>query len=462
MLTEKQVIAVKKRAARSLRDIGITDPGNFRPQDMGWSALSKAAHESAKVARSQINAIDEDTSEAEARDLETAFDGCMSLYEAAKAEMDHRDAINDRSARPGGEDAMDAPTRSAPTPADRTVTNEGGRSHNGGDAETAIALRPDQRMADHLSRQGRVSDYRGLDLGSYLRSMVTGASNEVEHRALSEGTDSAGGFTVPTPLAAQMLDLLRARTVTVQAGARTVNLTSDVHDWAKVVADPTPGWRGEGDAVPESEPTFGRVRFQPRMLSVLVKANRELLEDSVNIGTELPRIIAQAMAVELDRVLLFGSGSSNEPTGLFNDSNIQEVAHNAALSSYSPLVSARTKVKTANAEPSAYIMHPRSEGDLANLTDSNNQPLMVPPALQNLPMLTTTSVPVDQGGGTDTTILTGAFQYLLIGMRSDLRIEILRERFADNMQYGYLAHLRVDTARVHSDAFAKIVGIAES
>jgi HK97 family phage major capsid protein len=198
------------------------------------------------------------------------------------------------------------------------------------------------------------------------------------------------------------------------------------------------------------------------MLSVLVKANRELLEDSVNIGTELPRIIAQAMAVELDRVLLFGSGSSNEPTGLFNDSNIQEVAHNAALSSYSPLVSARTKVKTANAEPSAYIMHPRSEGDLANLTDSNNQPLMVPPALQNLPMLTTTSVPVDQGGGTDTTILTGAFQYLLIGMRSDLRIEILRERFADNMQYGYLAHLRVDTARVHSDAFAKIVGIAES
>jgi HK97 family phage major capsid protein len=77
-------------------------------------------------------------------------------------------------------------------------------------------------------------------------------------------------------------------------------------------------------------------------------------------------------------------------------------------------------------------------------------------------MLTTTSVPVDQGGGSDTTILTGAFQYLLIGMRTDLRIEILRERYADNMQYGYLAHMRVDTARVHSDAFAKITGIAES
>jgi HK97 family phage major capsid protein len=195
---------------------------------------------------------------------------------------------------------------------------------------------------------------------------------------------------------------------------------------------------------------------------VLVKVSRELLEDSLNIEQELPRIMAAAMAVEMDRAVLFGSGSGSEPQGLFNDSSIQEVAHDAQLTNYSPLISARTKVKTANAMPGAYIMHPRDEGTLADLKDNDNQPLRMPPALSDLPMLTTTSVPTDLGNSSppdESVILHGDWQYCLIGMRSDVRIEVLRERYMDTHQFGFLAHMRMDTARVHSDAFCKITGI---
>ena len=36
---------------------------------------------------------------------------------------------------------------------------------------------------------------------------------------------------------------------------------------------------------------------------------------------------------------------------------------------------------------------------------------------------------------------------------------LLRERFAENMQYGFLAHLRMDVAVAHPESFCKLIGI---
>ena len=48
----------------------------------------------------------------------------------------------------------------------------------------------------------------------------------------------------------------------------------------------------------------------------MVKCSRELLDDSLNIGTALPNIITAAMAAEMDRVALEGTGVAPQPTGL--------------------------------------------------------------------------------------------------------------------------------------------------
>jgi hypothetical protein len=40
-----------------------------------------------------------------------------------------------------------------------------------------------------------------------------------------------------------------------------------------------------------------------------------------------------------------------------------------------------------------------------------------------------------------------------------LRIEFLRERYADNLQFGFLAYLRADVAVKHAASFCSIVGI---
>ena len=74
----------------------------------------------------------------------------------------------------------------------------------------------------------------------------------------------------------------------------------------------------------------------------------------------------------------------------------------------------------------------------------------MPPALSDVRMLTTTSIASNGGSGSnESTIYVGNFSNLMIGMRNDIRIEIARERFTDNHQYGFYAHMRFDVAVAH-------------
>ncbi|MCB0020662.1 MAG: phage major capsid protein, partial [Anaerolineales bacterium] len=262
-------------------------------------------------------------------------------------------------------------------------------------------------------------------------------------------------------LSAQFIDAARKVATVFRAGAITVPLSSDSQAIAKVATDPVPAWRAENGAVAEGDATFAQVTFTPRSLAVLVKCSRELLQDSLNMESLLPQVMAAAMAVELDRVALFGTGTAPQPRGVVNFSGVQEIEHDDDLASYGPLIAARTLIKTANhAGVSAYIMSPRDEGTLAGLTATDGQPLLLPPAIASVPMLASTSVPTNEGTGTnESTIVTGDFSKLLIGIRHEIQIQVLQELFAGNGQVGFIAHLRADVAATHENAFAKITGI---
>lgn len=331
-------------------------------------------------------------------------------------------------------------------------------------ADELVGLRPEQRFADYFrnERPGDFDQFRDLSVGKYMRAMVIGPRNEVEERALKIGTDSSGGFTVPVALAAELIDLLRNQSQAIRAGSLTVPLTTTTNNWAKITAQPTPGWRIEEAAITTDDMTFGQVQLEPKSLAMIVKVTRELLQDSANIAGLLPMLLTQAMAEELDRVVLFGSGSDPEPRGLMNDASINEVAHNAEIDSYAPLLRARSKVLENNATPGAFIMNSRDEGTISRLTDTTGQPLMMPSALQGLPMLVSNKVPTDLGSGSpnnESVILHGDWRWNVIGIRNEITVTILRERYADTGHYGFLCHLRADCVRVHPEAFVKVTGV---
>jgi len=310
------------------------------------------------------------------------------------------------------------------------------------------------------------TDGEQLGFGRYCRAMVLGAKDDAEKRALLEGTDSAGGYTVPTFLAANIIDNIRAQAVCVKAGARTVPMPSPTFNIAKVTGDPQASWRGEGDPLASDDAVFGRVQFIARALSCVVKVSRELLEDSANLDQLLPGVFAKAIALEVDRVALVGSGTPPEPQGLSNAGLGSVDLAGAGLDSYDPVIDAIQLLRAANAgEPTAAIMNPRTLTTFDKLKDNTNQPLRRPPSIERLPFLSTTQIPINLPTGSPVTndgslIFVGDFAQMLLGVRTELRIEVLRERYmADEGMYAFLCWFRGDVQLAHDESFAIVEGV---
>ena len=460
IMETRTALAVKKHAGVKLRGVGITNPEDFAPHRLEWSKLNAAQRSVADISRGIIDKMD-GASEDENRSLSEAHDGLMMLYDLIAEEKDHRTSQGNREAR-----ETDARAGRRPILKDAICYSDGSRSYSnadGGEVQ-AFAIKPEERMTD-WARQNGAQDSDGLTTGGLLRAMLVGSRTDAERRALSEGSNGAGGFTVPDILSASMIDRLRSQSVLTRAGARTVPLASDTNYIARVASDPTTYWRAENAEVTASDPTFDRITLAPKSLMALVKCSRELLEDSLNMEQMLPQIIAAAMAQAVDLAGLFGTGADGQPTGLTGLA-IGQVALNAKLSAhaggaYGALVAARTAILTANAgEPTAILLHPREDGALVGLRDGNGMPAQAPAKIAAIPQLITTQIPINGGVGTnESSIVVGNFAHMLIGLRNSLRIEVLKERYAEFNQFGFVAHMRVDFAAEHLGAFAEITGV---
>jgi HK97 family phage major capsid protein len=326
------------------------------------------------------------------------------------------------------------------------------------------ALGPKDRLTA-LSARDHDQAHR-FGFGDYVRAMVLGTENVDIRATLSEGTDSAGGYTVPTRLMGEVIDTMRSQTVVIQAGAMTIPLDTQKTSIARLATDPAAAWRLENNAVAESDPTFEKVEFTARSLAVLVKVSRELLEDSSNLNTALIQAFAGSMAVEVDRVALFGTGTAPQPRGVFNTAGIGSVemaVNGAALANWGKVLDTVLELKLANAaEPTAMVMAPRTWRTIAGFVDTTGQPLRPPEAVQDVPRLVSTIVPIAQTQGSASNascIVAGDFSQMMLGIRTMLRIEVLRERYAENHQYAFVAHLRMDVQLARPKAFAVLKGI---
>lgn len=429
----------------------------FEPYRLDWTELNRVERDARKAAKPLPELLADSLPKDRIAKIEGAFDALLSIADACAADKDARTERNDRSPWAGVDTSKRPYFEPGSCWASDLIDDDQDETRIAAD----WALTSEKRMTTHATAKRPEDNYRGLSIGNFLKATISGPSTDAERRALAEGTDSAGGYTVPTSLSAQLIDALRAASVVVQAGARTVPLDTNSVAVAKLLTDPVPTWRAENGAVNESDPTFSQVVFEPKSLAVMTKISLELMQDSVNIATELPRILAAALALELDRVALLGTGSAPEPRGIANVSGIGTTALGGAFANYAPLLTARTGILTRNGGmPGAVIMNPRDEGALSGWTDSTGQPLNQPRALDGMKFLTTTSIPTNGGTGTDeSTMFVGDFTKLLIGMRQDIRIEILRERYMDSMQYALVAHMRADVAVEHAAAFHTITGV---
>jgi HK97 family phage major capsid protein len=396
---------------------------------------------------------------------ERAYKAAQEILDRAKAENraltgEEREAFERASAEmeEAGEQLRDHMERQERREAQRAAMEGRGHLLDGQHRPETVegrALRADETFQSRAGGRPATSE----EFGEFVRSLAHG-----ERRAAAEGTGSAGGYLVPTPLSARILDLARSKTVVMQAGAQAVPMEAETLGLAMVTEDPQPGWRNENAAIDVSDITFGKVTLTARSLAVLVKASFELMEDAPNFPQVLENSLAQAFALKLDAAALYGSGTAPEPQGVYtaDDVTVTPLDTNGAVPSYDALIDAAARVYGANYTPTGAILSTRTEAELAKLKDENSAYLAVPAYLANLPRLATTAVKDTQTQGTShnaSDLFVADFSQLLVGIRTQFKLRVLQEAFASTGQVGFLGWLRADVQIARPDAFQVVTGI---
>lgn len=352
----------------------------------------------------------------------------------------------------------------------------GAELHAGGEASSdRAAFGPEARMADwqarHGAQRGGISpeEAREVNLDRVLGAWISGSREgleDIERRVLAEGVDATGGFTVPEILGASLIDRTRNATKVITAGALTVPVTSDQHSIARLAGGVTGAWRAENAAITESDPSFERVTFRPKSHAVLVRLSRELAEDMLpSAFSGVTNELAQSVGLAVDFAALRGSGTGNQPQGVRNQPGVELKslgADGVTPTNYDFLIDAVAGIQAANIDPTAFLYSSRTAATLAKLKATDGQPLTRPPLVTDRAHHITNQVPnnLTQGmSAVASEVFTGYWPDLLIGVRSNLRLEVLKERFADNLQIGLIVHVRLDVQLAHTAAFNVTIGV---
>lgn len=190
---------------------------------------------------------------------------------------------------------------------------------------------------------------------------------DVLNRAFSTTTPSGGpgaNVVAQNLMADQFIELLRNRTWALRRCTTMGGLVGNV-DIPRQKGATQAYWVGEGGAPTEGEPALDQIHFSPKTLGAYTDITRRLMLQSTPDAELIVRNdILRVMALALDYAVLYGSGASNQPKGLLQQTGIHAVQLASTFASYAEYVQMETDIAAANAdvESMSYIINARARG----------------------------------------------------------------------------------------------------
>ena len=214
------------------------------------------------------------------------------------------------------------------------------QNKRGKERESAITI-----PADVLGHRIEADD----PLASATRNMARGAT-----RDLNIGTNSAGGYLMPTTLlGASFIEMLRARLVIQRLGAIMLTDLSGNIAIPSQTGAATGYWVTEGSAPTESQQTLGQMPLVPRTVGAYTDYTRKLLmQQSVDVEAFVRADLAAVIAQALDQAAISGPTGGASPVGIINTTGIGSVpgGTNGAAPTYAHMVSLEEQISLANAD----------------------------------------------------------------------------------------------------------------
>jgi HK97 family phage major capsid protein len=195
---------------------------------------------------------------------------------------------------------------------------------------------------------------------------------DVMRRDLNVGTATAGGNLVETELdSANFIDLLRNASALDQAGATVLTGLSGNVNIPRQSGAATAYWVAESGSPTESQQTIDQVALTPKTCGAFTDFSRKLMiQSSIDVENMVRNDLARVLALEIDRVGLYGSGSSNQPLGLKDTTGVLTEDFAANTPTFAEVVALESDVSGANAllGSPVYVMNAAMAGSLKTAT----------------------------------------------------------------------------------------------
>lgn len=295
-------------------------------------------------------------------------------------------------------------------------------------------------------------------------------NNTLEVRdALSVGTGSAGGYTVPDEFERQLVQSLDennvfrriAKVIRTQSGTRTIPIATD---------SGSASWIEEGTSIAESDVSFDKATLSAYKLGCLIKVSNELLNDS---AFDIAAHIAQRFGVRFgnaeENAFLNGTGPSatpgtpSQPTGILTTLTANTTAGSAVDLSFDDMYKLYYSLKAPYRSNAAWVCSESVMLKLMMLKDGNSNYVWKPSlevgkpdTFLGHPIYTSQYMPGLNGTANhdknQKVVLFGDFSYYWIADRQNRTVKRLNELYAATDQVGFLGTQRVDGKLILGEA----------
>lgn len=269
-------------------------------------------------------------------------------------------------------------------------------------------------------------------IGAIVRALATGDWSRIpaeQRSVLSSGAAAA----VPGYDTLGIYELAMQESRIFAAGARAIPMSSPQAKIARLVSAPEVEFAAED---PARDLTDGAFTFETGVLDaysafLYTTASIEALEDVVNLEGIINSTFARQLALQFDKSGLGGAGT-DQPLGIGRMTHalhrVNEITGVGEPTSYLPFVRGAGMVMASFHTPSAVMMPTDVWTDLQCLTETTTgQPLNPPRAYEKLTEYVSDMLPQDLGTGEDEmAAIVGDFTKLLVGMRTELTLEVSR------------------------------------
>ena len=267
---------------------------------------------------------------------------------------------------------------------------------------------------------------------------------QAENKTLSTLSSGAGGYAVPTVLSNEFIDWLYPQSVFLAGNPTMVDLSAGNLNITGGNASSTASYRAENANIAYSDASFRQVALVAKNLAAITAMTNELIGRSpMAIDTFVQSDLRRAFLTTMDLALQRGDGTSNTPTGIRNA--VSSTYRIAAVNNTAPspedvedeLRRILLLVMNSNMglERPAWQMAPRTFlflESLRNIDGSKAFPEVANKMLKGFPIIMSTQIPINLGGGTDESEISFTnFGHVLFGDTKAMTLAVSREATYD-------------------------------